>query len=67
MRKFGRLKEKIKEKYNGQKPFSIALGVNVTTLNSKLNGKTDWTLDEIEKSCSLLSIPTNEIKDYFFY
>ncbi len=67
MRTFGRLKEKIKEKYNGQKPFAEALGMNVATLNAKLNGKATWTLEEIDKAISLLGISGSEIKEYFFY
>ena len=67
MRKFGRLKEKIKEKFNTQSAFAEALGINVATLNLKLNGKTDWSLTEVEKVCTLLNISTTETKDYFFY
>ena len=67
MRKFGRLKEKIKEKYGNQKLFAEAMGMNVATLNAKLNGKAVWTLEEIEKAISLLEISGNEIKEYFFY
>lgn len=67
MRKFGRLREKIKEVFSTQKAFAVAMGMNVATLNSKLNSKTTWTLQEIEKACTLLNIPKNEIKEYFFY
>lgn len=67
MRKFGRLKEKIKEKYNGQKPFAKALGISYTALNSKLSGKTEFDRREIEKACNLLGISLDEIKEYFFY
>lgn len=67
MRRFGRLKEKIKEKYNGQESFAEALGINRATLNLKLNGKTVWTLPEIEKVCVLLDISKDDVKEYFFY
>ena len=67
MRKFGRLKEKIKEKYSSQKLFAEALGMNVATLNLKLNGKAEWTLGEIETACKLLCIPIDDVKEYFFY
>lgn len=67
MRKFGRLREQIKTVFGTQKAFADAMGMNVATLNSKLNGKAEWTLAEIEKACKLLSISTDEIKDYFFY
>ena len=67
MRKFGKLREKIKLVFGTQKDFAKALGMNVATLNAKLNSKADWTLTEIEKVCNLLNIPTIETKDYFFY
>lgn len=67
MRKFGRLREQIKVVFGTQKAFAEAMGINVATLNSKLNGKATWTLEEIEKAISLLGFSTSEIKEYFFY
>ena len=67
MRKFGRLREKIKIVFGTQKAFADAMGVNVATLNAKLNGKATWTLEEIEKAINLLDISASEIKEYFFY
>ena len=67
MRKFGKLKERIKIAFGTQKDFAEAVGMNAATLNFKLNGKAEWTIKEIEKVCSLLEIPNDEIKDYFFY
>lgn len=67
MRKFGRLRENFKEKFGNQKSFAVAMGMSVTTLNLKLNGKAGWTQAEIEKACVLLDISVDEVKDYFFY
>ena len=67
MRKFGALRELIKLKYGTQKAFAEAMGMNVTTLNLKLNDKTVWTVPEIEKACKLLNFSTSEIATYFFY
>lgn len=67
MRKFGKLKEKVKIVFGTQADFAEAVGMDAATLNRKLNGKAEWTLKEIEKMCSLLKIPKDEIKDYFFY
>ena len=67
VRKFGRLREKIKIVFGTQKAFAEAMGMNVATLNLKLNGKAVWTVPEIEKACVLLDISTNEIAEYFFY
>ena len=67
MRTFGKLREKIKIVFGTQKAFADAMGMNVATLNAKLNSKNDWTLSEIEKVCDLLNISIPETKDYFFY
>lgn len=67
MRKFGALRERIKLIYGTQKAFAEAMGMNVATLNLKLNGKAALTVPEIEKACKLLDISTNEIAPYFFY
>lgn len=67
MRKFGRLKEKIKEVYRTQKAFADAIGINVATLNAKLNSKAKWDLEEIEKACDLLDISNDDMMSYFFY
>ena len=67
MRKFGRLREKIKVVFGTQKAFAEAMGMNVATLNAKLNSKAQWTLSEIEKACILLDISMTETTEYFFY
>ena len=67
MRKFGRLREAIKEKFGTQKEFADKMGMNVATINSKLNGKAVWSLKEIETVCDLLDIPASKIGEYFFY
>ena len=67
IRKFGRLREKIREVFGTQKAFADAMGMNYTSLNFKLNGKVEWTSGEIEKACILLGISMDEIKEYFFY
>lgn len=67
MRTFGALREKFKSIFGTQKAFADAMGMNLATLNLKLNGRVEWTLSEIEKACSLLNIPMEEVKGYFFY
>ena len=66
-RTFGRLREKIKEVFGTQKAFADAMGMNVATLNAKLNGKASWVATEIEKAIALLGILVNDIPEYFFY
>lgn len=67
MRKFGRLREKIKVVFGTQKEFAKAMGMSITSLNGKLNSKAQWTLAEIEKACMLLDISKIDTTEYFFY
>ena len=66
-RKFGRLREQIKNVFGTQRAFADAMGINAATINAKLNGKADWNLSEIEKACTLLGIPMEKMQEYFFY
>ena len=67
MRKFGKLREKIKVVFGTQKAFADAMGIDVATLNKKLNSKAVWTVEEVDKACRLLNISPTEIVEYFFY
>ena len=63
MRKYGRLKERIKEVFGTQGAFAEAMGMNIATANLKLNDKSEWTIGELERICDLFGIEMNEIKD----
>lgn len=67
MRKFGALRERIKNVYGRQREFAVAMDMNLATLNFKLNGKSEFTRIEMERMCHLLDIPMVEIPHYFFY
>lgn len=67
MRKFGKLREQIKLVFGTQKAFAEAMGMNVATLNAKLNSKATWTAEEIEKTCDLLDVSLKNVNEYFFY
>ncbi|MBE7092747.1 MAG: helix-turn-helix transcriptional regulator [Clostridiales bacterium] len=42
------------------------MGISLTSFNSKINGKNDWTVSEIEKLCTVLKIPKGEVIKCFF-
>lgn len=63
---FAKLRGKIKEVFGSQGRFAEAMGMNASTLSAKLNGKSEWTRQEIETACRLLNIPAVEVSDYFF-
>ena len=49
-----------------QETLSKSIGINESTLNTKLNGKAYFTTKEIDKVCELLNISKDEIGLYFF-
>ena len=67
MRTYGRLREKIKNKYDNLDHFADCMGKSRTTISFKLTGKVPWNQQDIELACKLLDIPKAEITDYFFY
>lgn len=57
---FDKLKGKIKEVYNTQNDFAIALGIAPNTLSMKLNNQFDFSSEEIIKAVDLLKINSGE-------
>lgn len=67
MKTYGKLREKIREMFGDLDSFAKAMGIHVATLSSKLNGKSTWTMTQIEKACLLLGLEIPKDLDYFFY
>lgn len=63
---YRKLKGRIVEFYENQRAFAKALGIDYTSLNARLNNKTQWKTDDIVKACELLEIPLEEAHIYFF-
>lgn len=63
---YSKLKGKITEVYGTQSKFAKALEMGASTLNLKLNNNSEWTQDEMMEAINLLSIPPEDVKDYFF-
>lgn len=63
---YNKLKGKIKERFNTQEEFAKALGIGASTLNLKLNNKTEWSQDEMREALKLLNVSEGQIEKYFF-
>ena len=63
---YRKLKGKITEVFELQENFAKALEIDPSSLSAKLNNKSPWKREEIEKSCELLGIPIEEVYLYFF-
>lgn len=64
---FRKLKGKIKEMFNTQNDFAIAMNMTPTTLSSKLNNQFDFSSSEIIKAVNLLHISSPEEAWTFFF
>lgn len=63
---YRKLRARIMELFGTQGDFADAMDMGRITLNTKLNGKSDWTASEIVKACELLEIELSEAWLYFF-
>lgn len=60
------LRGRIRARYSTQADFAQAMGLSECALSQKLNGRSEWTAEEIRRACELLEIPSAEIHIYFF-
>lgn len=63
---YSKLKGKIKECFNTNKDFAMAMEMDSSSLSAKINNKSPWKREEIEKACGLLGIPIEDVYLYFF-
>lgn len=63
---YAKLRGRIVEIYGTQEGFASAMNMDKATMNQKLNNKSPWKREEIEKACGLLNIPIEEVHLYFF-
>jgi len=61
-----RLKAEIYNQFESLEDFAESLNESLTSVNNKLNNKTQFTLDDIEKWSSILKLTTDQIDKYFF-
>lgn len=63
---YSKLRGKIREMYGTNANFATAMSMDLSTLSLKLNNKTPWKREEIEKACGVLEIPIEDVYLYFF-
>lgn len=56
----------IRERFGTQSAFADAIKVSACAVSLKLNGKSEWSADEIRRACHVLDIATEKIPHYFF-
>lgn len=60
------LKGKITEVCGTRSEFAKRLGILPSSLSARLNGNSDFSSEEIIRSCDILGIPVTDIYKYFF-
>ena len=63
---YPKLRGAIREKFGTQAAFAKALGIHSATLSAKLQGKTDWSRDEIRVAIELLNLSPDQAMSCFF-
>lgn len=61
-----KLKGAIIEKGYSQRSLAEALGVSKTTINAKINEKTNFNVKEVEELCTLLGLEQERMIEIFF-
>lgn len=64
--KYKKLRGRIRERCSTQRAFAAEMGFTASTLSTKLNGRSQWSSDEIVRACGVLGIPIAEAPAYFF-
>lgn len=63
---YSKLRGLIREKNYTQEEIAKSIGINLSTLNQKLRGRSLFKQKEISSMCEVLDISSDEIGVYFF-
>ena len=63
---YNKLRGRITEKFGSQAKFADKLGISTTTMSKKMQCKTGFSQEDIERWASLLDIKREEFSEYFF-
>lgn len=66
MMSYNKLRGKIVEVYGSQKEFSGKIGLSEQSITSKLNGRSDFSQEDILRWSNALKLDKSEIGNYFF-
>ena len=63
---YSKLRGRIREVFGTQDRFAEAMGRSDTSISKKLNNKSEWTQQEINRAVEVLGIDDVDIPAYFF-
>ena len=63
---YSKLRGKIREIFGTEERFAKEMALSTVSLSFKRNGKREWTQQEINRACELLTLEREDIPEYFF-
>lgn len=63
---YSELRGLIRARFKTQELMARAIGRSACSVSKKLNGKAEWTAQDIRRACAVLDIPPQDIPRYFF-
>ena len=63
---YSKLEGRIRQYYQTEEKFALAMGMGRSSLSAKLNNKSDFTRKQMLRAAELLEIEPAEIPIYFF-
>lgn len=63
---YNKLKGRIIEKCGTYSKFAETMGITSTTMSAKINGKSEFSQEEILKAIKILQLDCTDIPNYFF-
>jgi hypothetical protein len=63
---YSKLNGRIKEKFNTQGAFALAVGLSERSLSLKLSSSRGWKQEQIMKAIDVLGLKKEDIQAYFF-
>jgi len=64
---YSKLRGRIREVFHTETRFARELGISKVSLSGKLNGRQNFTLNEISKMSQIFNLKEKEMFEYFFH
>ena len=64
---YSKLRGKIREVFHTETRFAKELGISKVSLSAKLNGRQNFTLNEISKMSLIFNLKEKEMLEFFFH
>lgn len=63
---YSKLRGRIREVFHTEQTFADAMEMSPSAMSARLNGRAQWTGEEIARACNLLGLSNEDYYEYFF-